>query len=376
MEIVFDRAVMEELDDALQQQFSLQETPDSWRVAARRFSFAFSDAPNGQYILSVSLSSCGWLKATLRRRPNMYLNSQRLRLADPELFEEVANSITSWVKRDLQLLKDVDRAMEKLKPALHQAAMQLPGWRVGLPMSTMNSNDGLVWIHLQPRALRLTFPNAYYCLSLTVNSRAEFFVSVKAVPLIPKIDSNVFSGLQRADTESAISAQIADLPKILSCYQRHIEKCVLDQFLPIESDVPSPRTRQSLLVVVPLRLANAARQSGELEWHRELVDVCLKRLGGQPADAQNVLRRLFFQLLELELADRKHRSRLAAEYERLGLMLAKLRQVDQSLPYNPVLCYRPAATPNAGLSREDRKTFQWFMEMATLEQVIDLMSLI
>jgi hypothetical protein len=380
MEIVFNRAVMEELDDALQQQFSLQETPDSWRVAARRFSFAFSDSPNGQYLLSVSLSACGWLKATLRRRPNIYLNSQRLRLADPELFEEVANSIPSWVKRDLQLLKDVDRAMEKLKPALHQAAMQLPGWRVGLPMSTMNSNDGSVWIHLQPSALRLTFPNVDYCLTLTVDSRAEFFVSVKAVSPTPKIAKNVFLGLQRADTQRAISGQIADLPKILSCYQRHIEKCVLDQFLPIESDVPTPYVRQSLLVAVPLRLASAARQLGEVAWQRELVDVCLSRLAAQPADAQNVLRRLFFQLLQLELAEPEQRSRLDAEYQRSGLLLTKLRQSDQTLPYNPLVFYqrycRGVAVPDDKLSKNDRITYQWFLETATLEQVVDLMSLI
>jgi hypothetical protein len=376
MQFVLNRAVMEELEAALQQQFALQEPPDSWRRAAKRFSFDFSVSPNGQYVLSVSLSACGWLNARLRRRPDNYLHSQRLRLADPELFTELAHSILSWVKHDLELLKDVERAMEQIEPALHQAALQLPGWRVGLPKSTMQPQYGSVQIHLQPNALRLTFPNACFCLTLTVDRRAEFFVSVRAVPPIPKIESNVFSGLQRADTESAISAQIADLPKIVTGYQRHIEKCMLDQFLPIESDVPSPRTRQSLLVVVPLRLANAARESGELEWHRELVDVCLKRLDKQPADARNVLRRLFFQLLELELADTQHRSRLAAEYERVGLMLAKLRQVDQALPYNPVLCYRQARTPNAGLSVEDLRTFQWFVEMATLEQVVDLMSLV
>ena len=380
MQRILNLAIMEELETELQQQFSLQELPDSWRRAARRFSFDFSDSPNSQYVLTVSVSACGWVKATLRRRPDIYLHSQRLRLADPKLFEQLANSIPSWMKHDLQLLKDLDRAIEKLKPALHQAAMQLQGWRVGLPTSRMDSHNAAVCIHLQPRALRLTFPNVDYCLTLTVDNLAGFQVSVNAVPPTAKIAKNVFSFLQRANAQASGFWQIDDLPAVLSHHQHQIEKYVLAQFLPIESDVPTPYVRQSLLVVVPLRLANAARELDEVAWHRELVDVCLSRLAAQPADAQNVLRRLFFQLLQLELAEPEHRSRLDAEYQRFGLMLANLRKSDQTLPYNPVVFYqrycRGVAAPGGKLSKEDRITYQWFLETATLEQVVDLMSLV
>jgi len=154
---------------------------------------------------------------------------------------------------------------------------------------------------------------------------------------------------------------------------------VKEDELPIECATVPPRARQAMLVLVPLRLASAARDRGEVAWNRELVESSLVGLLRGSDQANTLVRRLFLQLLALELATPQSRAFARGEYERTGLQLARLRENDQSLPYNPVLAYDRHTSgithANSKLSQEQRKRHAWFLEQATLEQIIEVMDL-
>lgn len=158
-----------------------------------------------------------------------------------------------------------------------------------------------------------------------------------------------------------------------------INEAVREDELPIECTTVSPRARQAMLVLVPLRLANAARDRGEVAWNRELVESSLVGLLRRTDQANTLVRTLFLRLLELELVAPQSQAVAREEYERTGLQLATLRQEDQSLPYNPVLVYdrhiRGITPADSKLSPEQRKRYAWFLEEATLEQIIELMGL-
>lgn len=154
---------------------------------------------------------------------------------------------------------------------------------------------------------------------------------------------------------------------------------VKEDELPIECATVPPQARQAMLVLVPLRLASAARDRGEIAWNRELVESSLVGLLRRTDQANTLVRRLFLQLLALELATPQSRDFARGEYERTGLQLARLRQNDQSLPYNPVLAYdrhtKGITDTNSKLSQEQRKRHAWFLEQASLEQIIEVMDL-
>jgi hypothetical protein len=134
-----------------------------------------------------------------------------------------------------------------------------------------------------------------------------------------------------------------------------------------------------MLVLVPLRLANAARDRGEVAWNRELVEASLIGLLSRTDHANTLVRKLFLQLLAMEVAAPQSRAFARGEYERTGLQLARLRQDDPSLPYNPVLAYDRHTSgithTNSKLSQEERKRYAWFLEQATLEQIVEVMGL-
>ena len=159
-----------------------------------------------------------------------------------------------------------------------------------------------------------------------------------------------------------------------------INGAVKEDELPIECATVSPQARQAMLVLVPLRLASVARDRGEVAWNRELVESCLAGLLRRTDQPNTLVRTLFLQLLALELATPQSRDFTHGKYERTGLQLARLRQDDPSLPYNPVLAYdrhtKGITDTNSKLSQEERKRYAWFLEQATLEQIIEVMGLL
>jgi hypothetical protein len=214
------------------------------------------------------------------------------------------------------------------------------------------------------RGFQLASPGGQrYSVIVQLTDKAQLVADLVRGHAVPLGRSQVSLG--RVDCFAAIADQI--------------NGAVREDELPIDCTTVSARARQAMLVLVPLRLANAARDRGEVAWNRELVEASLIGLLSRTDHANTLVRELFLQLLALELAAPQSRAFARGEYERMGLQLARLRQDDQSLPYNPVLAYdrhtKGITDTNSKLSQEERKRYAWFLEQATLEQIVEVMGL-
>ena len=148
-------------------------------------------------------------------------------------------------------------------------------------------------------------------------------------------------------------------------------------FNPFDSHSLCPKTRQALLVLVPLRLAQRIQTEGDVAWAQALIEEALSNLAAMPGEHCVVVRQLFFQLLALLLAKPVEVHGRRQEYERLGALLASMRRANKTLPFNPVLAYEKyergagAEYLAAKLDRDAYRRFAWLLTSATLEEAVE-----
>jgi len=383
MKTVLATAILDEIQLELNKQSPSSQDAKTRRTHAGSLELAYCEAA---YLLSIKLPDDGRLTYRFCRMPNCELVKNEYRLTDSTLFTKIANAMRAATHKDRILVRVLERAAWKLLDSFRRAMPQPAGWDITYYGPGLNCETVSVWAVLRPLEIKLTFPRVQYRLILTANKNGDFEVAIYSDNVeLPMGPDNV-SHFLRLMAPSELSSKrwnAAELPHVTSAAVRHIENFVRNRLLPVESAAVSREARQAMLVLVPVRLAETARKQGDVTRCREVVDAGLLQLTDQPASPKIVLKQLFLQLLHLELTELTdlenwYSSRM--EYERLGLVLAELPPVDDSLSYNPVHAYdchldgRIDLTDK--LSDQDRETYRWFLEQASLEQVVDLMTLL
>ena len=380
MKAALDKAIIEEIRRELSRQFSPTDLPKKRkRYRPGRLDFAYSNEV--AYRVSIQVNDDAKLESEVARIPHHTLAKGNYSLSDPTLFTSIGRTVRSKVRKDRLLVRVLSRVGQNLHNEFVRAIDVPDNCHVSFHGPGVDGDKVTVWATLQPLGLTFACPEIQYHLILTADRHGKYKAKydVATDHRHATVRSMVYWTTDNPETWSERQWSTEDLPHVTTSALRHIESFVLDRTLPFESVSTSPQARQAMLVLVPFRLAEAAKESCEVPWCRELVDACLLSLSRQQESPKRVLRQLFFQLLQMELTDPRHQTRAYAEYGRLGLRLAGMRRVDETLPYNPVLVYdhhRNGKWNVSGkLSEQDRKTYSWFLEQATLEQVVDLMSL-
>lgn len=377
MKAVLSKAIINEIRRELTGRLPSEGVPKTYKGRPGSLELAF---PEAAYRLSIRVDNAAVL-GDVSRLPHHDLAKEVYLLSDPTFFEAIAGTVCAQVRKDRVLIRVLDRVGRNLHDSLRRVMVVPKDWHISYYGPSFDGEEVSVWVTLQPHALRVAFSHIQYRLTLTTNRRGQFEAAIRTDDANFPTGSDkglTVCGMDTPDSWRKRRSVASDLPRFTASAIRHIESFVLDRLLPIESVSAPQRARQAMLVLVPLRLAEAARENREVAWYQELVDACLFGLSCQPHCPRNVVWRLFFQLLQLELADRRHQSKAYAEYERLGLRLAGLRRVDETLPYNPVLAYdhhrNGRSNLDAKFSEQDRKTYSWFLNEVALEQVVDLLS--
>lgn len=184
------------------------------------------------------------------------------------------------------------------------------------------------------------------------------------------VDNEAFSFLQSCEA----------IEHLRKCYAQHAELILAHQ-LPWESPLVSCEIVQGLLAAKPVLLARGATNSNR-RWMQELTAFCLKRLAAQQPTAQCLVRKLFFALLGAELAEGKARGSQLAKWELLCGELAQRRPLESALPFNPAFPYRRMANSLGDTNsivdacRVKDIPYQWFLNEASLEDLVHIMGLV
>jgi hypothetical protein len=353
--------------------------------------------PKVSYDLSIDITDSAVVIARLFRPVHKLVSEERRPLGDLASFQQIARTAYTQSRVDNMLVRVLQRRGRQVAAALRNEGLgQSRYWHVEYHEPRIIRQDVLVEVTLQLQVLRETLPDVAYCLALRANRygkcRAEITALARCVAgdgeVIPvdrrkvavsrSLGGSPCWGIPTPSDWSGIT--IADLPQFAHRVLNLVASFVIDRLLPFASPAISAKARQSLLVLVPLRLARIAARRGCVAWYREIVADCLSVLAHQPANSNNLVQQLFFQLLQLLLADPAQRTAEYEAYESLGLKLVALRLVEQNLPFNPVLAYRNYLEGHAKLrlelTKKETRQVVWFLRKATLEQIVSALSLI
>lgn len=378
MKTVLATAVLDQIESELNSQPRSFQDMKTLRTRPDALELVYSEAA---YVLSVKLADDGRLAYRFSRMPNCELLNGEYRLTESGLFANIADAVRAATHRDRILVRVLERVAGKLLNSFRQTLAVPPGWDVVYYGPGLNKTTISVWAALRPRELLRTFPSVAYRLVLTADKHGDFETSIYSdnvePPLGPKKASSFLWLTTPAEWQSR-RWSVEELPQLTSFAIRHIGDFVLTRLLPVESATLSPKVRQAMLWSVPLRLAEAVREHGGVARCRELVDAALVKLTGRPISREILIRRAFLKRLQCQLSDPDRGNASCSESAGTDLKQA-WSLADLAWAICPPGATDVATDDGVELaeiqSDEDREIYGWFRELATLEQLVDLMTL-
>jgi hypothetical protein len=378
MKKVLATAILDQIEAELNGQSRSSQDVKTQRTRPDVLELVYSEAA---YVLSVKLADDGRFAYRFSRMPACELLDGEHRLTESGLFTKIANNVRAATRRDGILVRVLERVAARLLYSFRQMLTAPPGWDVAYYGPGLNKTTISVWAALRPRELRRTFPSVVYRLVLTADKHGNFEVSLYSDNVDPPLGSNKTSSFLWLTTPTEWRSRqwtAEELPRLTSLAVQRIEDFVLTRLLPVESaDLPSG-IRHAMLRSVPLRLAEAVRDQDEVARSRELVDAALVKLRGRAISRETLIRRAFLKRLQCELSDPDRGNDPCSVSAGTDL-----KQAWSLADLAWAICPPDAADVAAGdsveraeiLSDEDREMYGWFWERATLEQLIDLMTL-
>jgi len=378
MKRVLATVILDQIESELNGQSRSSQDVKTQRTRPDVLELVYSEAA---YALSVKLADDGRFAYRFSRMPACELLDGEHRLTKSGLFAKIANNVRAATRRDRILVRVLERGAARLLDSFRQTLTAPPGWDVAYYGPGLNKTTISVWAALRPRELVRTFPSVAYRFVLTADKHGNFEVSLYSDNVDPPLGSNKTSSFLWLTTPPEWQSRrwtVEELPYLTSLAVRLIGDFVLTCLLPVESASLPSGVRQAMLRSVPLRLAEAAREQRGVDRGREVVDAALAKLMGQPISRSLMIRRAFLKRLRFELSDPECRTDAGSVRE--GCSSEQTWAIDE-LAW--AIC-PPDGTEHAGddclevadaLSEEDREMYGWFWERATLEQLVDLMTL-
>jgi hypothetical protein len=148
---------------------------------------------------------------------------------------------------------------------------------------------------------------------------------------------------------------------------------------PLNSEQLDAECRRDLLVWKAI-LAVRGKSEDEKAWIYGVSEWALNELElspmRYPSSRRNQIRRAFLLLLQVEAAHERDKSSALDKFQAASIELGLLRGDDGRFDYNPYLLYRRIANQEAPDLESSRRMFKyhWFLNMETVESVIDLWS--
>lgn len=378
MKKVLATAILDQIESELNCQSRSSQDVRTQRNRPDVLELVYSEAA---YLLSVKLADDGKFAYRFSRMPACELLDGEHRLTESGLFAKIANNVRAATRRDRILVRVLERVAGRLLDSLRQTLAVPSGWDVAYYGPGLNKTTISVWAALRPRELLRTFPSVAYRLVLTADKHGNFEVSLYSDNVDPPLGSNKTTSLLWLTTPPEWQSRrwtVEELPHLTSLAVQRIEDFVRTRLLPVESASLPSGVRQAMLGSVPLRLARAVREQKEVARGRELVDAALARLKGRPVSRNVMIRRAFLKGLRFELSDPPCKTDPCNLH---GAPCSKHAWAIDELAW--AICPQDG-TEHAGdscpeladaLSEEDREMYGWFWERATLEQLVDLMTL-
>ena len=331
-----------------------------------------------QYELTTSVIE-DTVKSCLRRHNlDRDLFCSQYKLRDSRLFSCIARTTARHVAKDRILRRVITRVCSGLEEVFRKEVAVREDWDAVWGSARIDYDVVRIEFGLTPPLLRTVHASLDLGCVFLANRNgqivdAEFSCRGSSSEFQEAVE-DAFAGKQwKSSFEPGM-----DLQAIGASVMAQLDARAREVVLPIESPRVSPEARQAMLVLVPMRLAEAARQRDEVEWYDDLVSSCLDSLAEPPIAAQDVIRKLFLHLFRLVLHEASLDSDAYRHYESLGKRLARLRKSDPTLPYNPVLAYRHLVlrgkpVSDGRLPSEIPKRHRWFLESAEMEQIVEAM---
>lgn len=378
MKTVLATAILDQIESELNDQPRASQDMKTQRTRPDVLELVYSEAA---YVLSVKLADDGRFTYRFSRMPNRELLDGEHRLTESRPFAKIATAVRAAARRDRILVRVLERVAGKLLDSLRQTLAVPSGWDIAYYGPGLNKNTISVWAALRPRELLRIFPSVAYRLVLTADKHGILQVSLNSDNVDPPLGSNKTTSFLWLTTPPEWQSRrwtVEELPHLTALAVQRIEDFVRTRLLPVESASLPSGVRQAMLRSVPLRLARAVREQKAVDRGRELVDAALARLKGRPVSRIVMIRRAFLKRLRFELSDPERKTD-ACNLRRAAS--SKQAWAIDELAW--VIC-PPDATEHAGddcleladaLSEEDREMYGWFWERATLEQLVDLMTL-